>query len=132
MHRQLAQSMFRDEKGRLFIEGDWYRKPLPSNIVLDEMCYPDTSYSFLNFFSNKPIGFRLGYASGNYGHGVFSTGENGEICIGKYVVLQCTRIISNLSVTIKDHCMFSWGSVITDSWLTATTSPLIKRKMLET
>jgi acetyltransferase-like isoleucine patch superfamily enzyme len=98
---------------------------------LEEMAYPDTSYSFTTFFSKKPVGFRLGYASGNYGHGIFTTGKNGEINVGKYVVLQCTRIISNLSVTIKDHCMFSWGSVITDSWITpGIQSPSVRRAML--
>lgn len=132
MHKQLAQGLIEDASGRLFIEGDWHPNPLPRNIELEEMAYPDTSYSFTTFFSKKPIGFRLGYASGNYGHGIFTTGENGEIIIGKYVVLQCTRIISNLSVTIKDHCMFSWGSVITDSWITnKTISSLVRRTMLE-
>lgn len=132
MHKKLAQAITEDQAGQLFIEGDWYPKPLPRNVVLDEMAYPDTSYSFTTFFSKKPVGFKLGYASGNYGHGVFTTGENGEINIGRFVVLQCTRIICNCSVTIKDHCMFSWGSVIADSWITAKTlSPAVRRVMLE-
>ena len=100
MTKQLAQSVFEDESGRIFIENDWFEKPLPGNIFLDEMAYPDTSYSFTTFFSEKPVGFSLGYASGNYGHGIFTTGKRGEIKIGNFVVLQCTRIISNLSVTI--------------------------------
>ena len=132
MRKQLAQAVIQNEKGRSFIEGDWFPWPLPDNLQLDEMSYPDTSYSFTTFYSEKPKAFSLGYASGNYGHGMFTTGKVGEINIGKFVVLQCTRIISNLSVTIKDHCMFSWGSVITDSWMTANTlSPAIRRLMLE-
>ena len=132
MHKQLAQNIIEDTSGELFIEGDWYPNPLPKNIVLDEMAYPDTSYSFTTFFSEKVVGLSLGYASGNYGHGIFTTGKDGEIKIGKFVVLQCTRLISNLSITIKDHCMFSWGSVITDSWVTAETlSPAVRRLMLE-
>jgi acetyltransferase-like isoleucine patch superfamily enzyme len=131
MRKQLAQNIVEGLDGKLFIEDDWHPNPLPSNILLDEMAYPDTSYSFTTFYSKKTHGFKLGFASGNYGHGIFTTGENGEINIGKYVVLQCTRIISNLSVTIKDHCMFSWGSVITDSWMTAETiSSEVRRAML--
>ncbi|MBA2760897.1 MAG: acyltransferase [Segetibacter sp.] len=130
MHN-LAQNIVEND-GEVFIEGDWFPNPLPKNIFLDEMAYPDTSYSFTTFFSEKPVGFSLGYASGNYGHGIFATGKQGDIKIGKFVVLQCTRIISNLSVTIKDHCMFSWGSVITDSWITTGTTPLaVRRRMLE-
>ena len=132
MYKQLAQPVIEKENGQLFIEGDWYDKPLPGNIFLDEMAYPDTAYSFTTCYSEKPVGFSLGYASGNYGHGIFTTGKNGEILIGKFVVLQCTRIIANLSVTIKDHCMFSWGVVITDSWFTTETySPIVRRTMLE-
>lgn len=132
MSKQPAQSIIKDEAGRSFIEGDWYPSPLPANLSLDETAYPDTSYSFTTFFSEKPVGFRLGYGSGNYGHGIFTAGKKGEIIVGKFVVLQCTRLISNLSITIMDHCMFSWGSVVTDSWITARTlSPDIRREMLE-
>lgn len=132
MIKQLAQPVIQDESGRLFIKDDWFNKSLPGNISLDEMAYPDTSYSFTTFFSEKPVGFCLGYASGNYGHGIFTAGKNGEIKIGKFVVLQCTRIICNLAVTVADHCMFSWGSVITDSWVAAKTlSPDARRLMLE-
>lgn len=132
MHKQLAQAVTENEAGQLFIVNDWFGQPLPANIFLDEMAYPDTSYSFTTFYSEKPAAFSLGYASGNYGHGIFTTGKNGVINIGKFVVLQCTRIIANHSVTIKDHCMFSWGSVITDSWIDLKTfSPALRREMLE-
>ena len=129
---KLAQPLITDEQGRLFIENDWHPDPLPHNIELDEMCYPDTAYSFTTFFSKKPVGFKLGYASGNYGHSSFTTGVNGIIDVGKFVVLQGIRIVCNLSVTIKDHCMFSWGCVITDSWITDETffSKEQKRAML--
>lgn len=132
MLKQFAQPIVEDQHGRLHIEHDWHPASLPPNIQLGEMSYPDTSYSFTTCFSNKTVGFHLGYASGNYGHGIFTTGECGEIIVGKYVVLQCTRIISNVSVTIGDHCMLSWGSVVTDTWVTTkTNSPSARREMLK-
>ena len=132
MHNQPAQNIITDQSGKRFIENDWFPRPLPDNIVLEAMSYPDTSYSFTSFFSEKKVGFTLGYASGNYGHGIFTTGKNGEIKIGKFVVLQCTRLLSNLSIIIEDHCMFSWGSVITDSWIMDDTLSIeIRRSMLE-
>ncbi|MEO5906196.1 MAG: acyltransferase, partial [Saprospiraceae bacterium] len=112
------------------IEGDWFPRSLPENIHLDEMAYPDTAYSFTSFFSKKAIGFKMGYASGNYGHGIFTSGKNGEILIGDFVVLQCTRIFCNLRVEIKDHCMFSWGSTITDSWISHEGFPIEDRARL--
>ena len=131
MHK-LAQNVLRDEAGHLSIEGDWYPTPLPDNIVLEEMSYPDTSYSFQSFFSEKPIGFTLGYASGNYGHCLFTTGRKGEIRIGKYVALQCTRFICNDLIEMHDHCMVSWGAVLTDSWIMDDTITIdMRRTMLE-
>ena len=130
MSKKYAQQVVEDARGRLHIEGDWYPAPLPFNLEMEEMAYPDTSYSYTTCFSQKPVGFRLGYASGNYGHGLFTTGEDGVIDIGRFVVLQCTRIIANSRVTIKDHCMFSWGSVITDTWITDKTRSLTARRQM--
>lgn len=132
MPKTPAQNIIHDEYGNQFIVGDWFNSSLPKNIVLGCMSYPDTSYSFTTFFSKKEKGFVLGYASGNYGHGIFTAGSQGQIIVGNYVVLQCTRILSNLSVTIHNHCMFSWGSVISDSWISeATISLEVRRKMLK-
>jgi acetyltransferase-like isoleucine patch superfamily enzyme len=112
-----AQHITTDAQGHRWIQDDWYPMPLPDNLVLEEKSYPDTAYSFTTFYSEQPVGCTIGYGSGNYGHGVFNTGAFGVITIGKFVVLQCTRLICNRSIIIGDHCMFSWGSVITDSWL---------------
>jgi len=129
---KLAQNIIRDPSGHSFIEGDWFPAPLPANIELEEMCYPDTAFSFASFFSEKPVGFSLGFASGNYGHCLFSAGKNGEIRIGKFVTLQCVRFISNELIDIHDHCMISWGVTITDSWITDDTMPIeVKRSILE-
>ena len=130
IHPVLAQPVTVDQSGHHYIDHDWYPAPLPSNITLEEMSYPDTSYSFATHYSLRKEGFRLGFASGNYGHGIFTTGVNGEINIGKYVVLQCTRIFCNLRVDIMDHCMFSWGSTITDSWPAFESLSVSQRKRL--
>jgi len=131
MHK-LAQNIIVDDDRHKSIEHDWFPAPLPGNINLEEMSYPDTSYSFATFFSEKPVGFTLGYASGNYGHCLFNTGSKGEIKIGKFVALQCTRFICNYRIELHDHCMVSWGAVITDSWIIDDTiTPAMKRSMLE-
>lgn len=131
MHK-LAQNIIQDEEGHVFIEGDWFPGPLPDNIVLEEMCYPDTAYSFASFFSQKPVGLTLGFASGNYGHCLFNTGKNGEIRIGRFVTLQCTRFVCNELIEMHDHCMVSWGVTITDSWIMDDTiTPAMRRAMLE-
>lgn len=131
MNSKLSQNTVIDDNGRMHIEDDWHAGALPENAEFAAMSYPDTSYSFANFFSKVRSGLRFGFATGNYGRSKFIAGENGQINIGKFVVLEATNIICNVSVTIKDHCMFSWGSVITDSWITeATKNPAVRIQML--
>src|SRR5688572_25839043 len=130
MHER-SQNILTDSEGRMFIEGDWYTYPLPKNVLLDPNSYPDTAYSFTRFQSQKKNSFILGYGSGNYGHSNFIGGINGEINIGDFVVLQGTTLIANESITIRGHCMFSWGSIVTDSWITDTIPDIeLRRKML--
>lgn len=127
-----AQNISRDTGGRLSIDGDWFPGSLPLNIYLDEMSYPDTAFSFTGFHSEIKNSLYFGYASGNYGRSVFIGGKNSEINIGKFVVLQGTNIICNKSIIIKDHCMLSWGSVVTDSWINASTISIeVRRKLLD-
>lgn len=121
-----------DAEGLRHIEGDWYPAALPGNLVLEESSYPDTSYSYTTSYSRAKVGIRFGRATGNYGHGIFTTGVKGVIWVGDFTVLQCTRIIANRMVSIGDHCMFSWGSVVTDSWVGgASLSIEARRRMLD-
>lgn len=114
--KKTAQNIFRDKDGKLRIEDDWFEASLPESIFLDEMSYPQSAYSFLTVYSKEENALKLGYATSNM-NSTFSIGPKGKIEIGKFVVLETTNLISNLSITIGDHCMFSWGSFITDSWL---------------
>jgi acetyltransferase-like isoleucine patch superfamily enzyme len=129
MHERSQNIISRD--GRKYIEDDWYPHALPENIVIDDHSYPDTSFSFVRFNSEKENCFVLGYGSGNYGHSNFVGGKNGSIMVGKFTVLQGTTLISNLSITIGDHCMFSWGSIVTDSWIDSSIHTDVRRKMME-
>lgn len=117
--------------GRFFIHNDWYPGSLPPNIRLDDFAYPESSFSFSGFHSEEPEGFILGFASGNYAFGNFYVGKSGKVTIGKYVILNSVNIICTGSIKIGDHCMFAWGSVITDSWLhDATLRPAIRKSIL--
>lgn len=116
MNDKLTTYIEKDSDGRSVIPGDWFETPLPDNLNLDKTAFPDTAYSFRRFNSLRRDGFVLGYGSGTYGQSNYIGGKNSHIKIGQYVVLQGTNIICNDTVIINDHCMFSWGSVITDSW----------------
>ena len=128
MNKNIAQEIEFAADGGKYIKYDWYPKAIPENLVMDDMVYLDSTYSFACFHSQQPDGFTLGFASGNYLHSHFLVGEKGRISVGKYVILEATNILANNSVSIGDHCMFSWGSYITDSWLNKHTDSLEARK----
>jgi len=121
MNEKIAQVIETRSDGRWYIQDDWYPKALPENLVMEDMVYLDSTYSFACFHSVQPDGFKIGFASGNYLHSHFYVGESGKVSIGRYVILETTHILANEAVTIGDHCMFSWGSVMTDSWLDEST-----------
>lgn len=128
MDKKTAQETEIREDGKRYIKYDWYPKSLPWNLVMDDMVYLDSTYSFACFHSEIPAAFELGYASGNYLHSHFLIGERGTLKVGKYVILEATNILANENITIGDHCMFSWGSYITDTWLDENTFSSHKRK----
>lgn len=130
MKKKIAQEIEVAEDGSSYIRYDWYPKAIPHNLVMDEMVYLDSMYSFACFHSKQPKGFELGFASGNYLHSHFLVGESGKIKVGKYVILEATNILANEAVTIGDHCMFSWGSYITDTWLDERDFDANNRKQL--
>jgi acetyltransferase-like isoleucine patch superfamily enzyme len=131
MNKAFAQDIYRDEAGDLRIRYDWYEQALPRQLQAEEMAYLDTAYSFTSFHSHQPDGLRFGYASGNYGRSNIMAGPKGRIRIGKYVTLEATNLICYDSITIGDHCMFSWGSVLTDAWVDGAQLPAAaKRKIL--
>lgn len=117
--------------GRLFIYGDWYPGSLPLNVKLEPYAYPESSFSFSSFHSEKDEGFVMGFASGNYAFGNYLVGKEGKVEVGKYVILNATNIICNQSITIGDHCMFGWGAMVADSWLNSFSTPAERRKLLK-
>lgn len=117
-------------EGQQFIHGDWYPGSLPANVRLQPYAYPESSFSFSGFFSEREAGFVMGFASGNYAFGNYMVGEGGQVNVGKYVILNATNIVCNNSITIGDHSMFGWGTVITDSWLTPISVPQERKAFL--
>jgi acetyltransferase-like isoleucine patch superfamily enzyme len=131
MNTKIAQNISRDKDGSFYLRDDWYPNPLPVNLVVEDMVYLDSAYSFACFHSKIPDGFKIGYASGNYLHSHFYAGGKGKISVGRYVILETTHILANSAVSIGDNCMFSWGSVITDSWIGESEFPAdVRREIL--
>jgi acetyltransferase-like isoleucine patch superfamily enzyme len=113
---------------RRYLDGDWYSHGIPSNICMADNVYIDTSYGFAAFHSKQEEGMFIDEASGCYDRSSFVVSEHGKIQVGKFCILNGTSLICNENISIGNHCMLAWGSVITDTWLTSEAS-LIDRQI---
>jgi acetyltransferase-like isoleucine patch superfamily enzyme len=115
---------------RIHINGDWYSRGIPSNVTIAKNVFIDTSYGFAGFHSVKSEALIIDEASGCYDRSSFIVFEEGKIKVGKFTILNGTTLICKKQITIGDHCMMAWGSVLTDSWMDASLFPIEARRML--
>ncbi len=133
MRKNIIQGGSKATDGRTYIDYDWFKKGIPFNVALSENVYIDTSYGFDAFHSALPDAMTIGKGSGCYDRATFITGKKGKIEIGEFNILNGSVFICNKSIKIGSHCMFAWGSVITDSWIDEKHFSFHQRKkMLQT
>jgi acetyltransferase-like isoleucine patch superfamily enzyme len=117
MRENIIQSGNRSGDGRTYIEYDWFGHGIPGNVNLAEHVYIDTSYGFAAFHSELPDAMTMGRGSGCYDRASFVVGEKGKIQIGEFNILNGSVFICRKKIVVGSHCMFAWGSVITDCWI---------------
>jgi acetyltransferase-like isoleucine patch superfamily enzyme len=94
---------------------DWFPGVLPENIELGANVYIESSYVFAAFFSQARPGLVMREGSGAYDLTSFVTGPRARITVGAYTCLNTVNLIAEDTITIGDHCLFAWGSVVTDA-----------------
>lgn len=112
----------------IHIADDWYSRGIPSNVTVANNVYIDTSYGFAGFHSVQPDAMVIDEASGCYDRSSIIVSEEGKIQVGKFTILNGTTLICKKQITIGDHCMLAWGSVLSDSWMDASFCSLEKRR----
>ena len=115
---------------RLHIDGDWYSHGIPSNVTIANNVYIDTSFGFAGFHSVQPEALIIDEASGCYDRSSLIVSEVGKIKVGKFTILNGTSLICKKQITIGNHCMLAWGSVLTDSWMDASLYSIEARRLL--
>lgn len=133
IRRNLTQLGKKGQDGRGYIPDDWYPGGIPANVFTEQDVYLDTAYSFAAFHSHLDQGMQIGRGTGCYDRATFLTGSAGRIEVGRFVILNGTTLISQTCITIGDHCMLAWGSVLCDTfWSLPNQIPVvIRRKMME-
>ena len=94
---------------------EWYHRPLPDNIQVEEGCFIVSSYAFNRFASRVHNAFEFGRGSGLYHFNAnIVTGEAARIAVGRFTCLNGCAIIAHDQVSIGSYCLVAWGAVITD------------------
>jgi len=130
MNENIPTSVSTAGDGRRHLEYDWYAGGIPANVFLGRDVYIDTAYGFAPFFSKQQPGLVLGDATGAYDRTSFVVGPAGRVTVGAYTVLNGTYFVCHERITVGDHCLIAWGSVITDTWLAPDTSIDARRAVL--
>lgn len=115
---------------RIYLDDDWYSGGLPANVQLASGVYVDTSYGFTQFFSAQPHALTIQEGSGCYDRCSMIVSEEGRIEVGRYCILNGSTLLCKQQISIADHCMLAWGSVITDNWFDASLLSTTQRNLL--
>lgn len=96
------------------IEGDWFARPLPTNVTVGARSYLDSSYCFLHCRSRRPEAVRIGHDSGVYVGTFFELGEDAELSIGNYCSIVGAIFRCDGRVTIGDYALIAHEVTIAD------------------
>lgn len=94
---------------------DWFPRPLPANVRVGERSWIYSSYAFLHYRSELPVGVRIGDDTGVYIGTMFDLGPEAEVEIGDYCAVCGPVISTNGRVRIGSYTFISYGVVIADS-----------------
>src|SRR5437762_7893077 len=97
------------------IEGDWWKEPIPPNVVFGEGFYCESAQVFRFLKSKTPRAVVFGDHVSVYGGCSFSIGVNGKCTVGDFTLLNGALIMAEERIEIGSHCLVSWNVGIADS-----------------
>jgi len=97
------------------VEGDWWKEPIPPNVVFGEGFYCESAQIFRHLKSKAPRAVILGDHVSCYAGCSFAVGINGSCSIGSFTLLNGALIMAEERIEIGSHCLISWNVGIADS-----------------
>lgn len=98
--------------GRL--KDDWYHGEVPANIKVGKGCMIDSSFCFKHYYSERPLGLRLG-VNMTIWRAFLTAGKEGRNDIGDASYISNASLICNSPISIGRHVYIAGGVTITDS-----------------
>lgn len=117
-------------RGSRIIPDDWHPGVIPDNVLMDETALIETSYSFLPYRSEAPVGLELARGAGIYTGTMLDVGPRGRVRVGTCALVTAARIVCDSEIEIGDYTFISWNVVLMDSYRLPM-DPLLRRSVLE-
>ncbi len=97
------------------VEGDWWKEPVPPNVVFGEGFYCESAQVFRHLKSKAPRAVVFGDHVSVYGGCSFSVGPQGHCSVGDFTLLNGALVMAEERIEIGSHCLISWNVGIADS-----------------
>ncbi len=98
------------------VPGDWHPGRIPENVILDETALIETTYSFLPYRSEVPVGLQMARGSGIYTGTMLDIGPKGQVRLGQYATVTAVRIICDAEIELGDYALLSWNVILMDTY----------------
>lgn len=95
---------------------DWFPGAVPTNVVVHETAYIETTFSFQLFRSRLPRALELGRGASTYLGTMFDLGPRARVTLGEYALVHGARIICDSEIVIGDYALISWNVVLMDCY----------------
>ena len=97
------------------VEGDWWKEPIPPNVIFGEGFYCESAQIFRHLKSKAPRAVVLGDHVSCYAGCSFAIGVNGSCTVGDFTLLNGALVMAEERIEIGSHCLISWNVGIADS-----------------
>jgi acetyltransferase-like isoleucine patch superfamily enzyme len=97
------------------VEGDWWKEPIPPNVIYGEGFYCETAQIFRHLKSKAARAVVLGDHVSCYAGCSFAVGVNGTCTVGDFTLMNGALVMAEERIEIGSHCLISWNVGIADS-----------------
>jgi acetyltransferase-like isoleucine patch superfamily enzyme len=97
------------------VEGDWWKDPIPPNVVFGDGFYCESAQIFRHLKSKAARAVVLGEHVSCYAGCSFAIGVNGSCSVGNFTLMNGALVMAEERIEIGSHCLISWNVGIADS-----------------
>ncbi len=97
------------------VEGDWWKDPIPPNVIFGEGFYCESAQIFRHLKSKGPRAVVLGNHVSCYAGCSFAIGISGACTVGDFTLMNGALVMAEERIEIGSHCLISWNVGIADS-----------------